>query len=110
MLIFGEDLSPNYQLQIGNEKITASHGGIHMGVPLTSKRDFEEKEIQNRISRAECAFYAVQGLGNEFVPVTPVVASKVYWSVCMPRMTHGIEVATISDTSMSTEHMAKWPK
>jgi hypothetical protein len=100
VVIFGTDLCPDLDLKLGDNLISVKDGSVHMGVPLSSDKQYESAYIQDRINSAKRAFYAVQGLGNQHVPVTPVVASKLYWAVCIPRMTHGLEVATLSDNSV----------
>ena len=40
------------------------------------------------------------GLGNIHAPITPVITSKLYWSICVPKMTHDCEMATLSEGSM----------
>ena len=38
--------------------------------------------------------------------ITPIVASRLYWSVCIPCMTHGLEVALLSENAVSTLEQA----
>ena len=40
---------------------------------------------------------AARGMGNKCVPVNPIVLSRIYWSVSIPRMLFGAEIVPISD-------------
>ena len=41
----------------------------------------------------------MKGIGSYNVPLSPVVASKLYWDVCAPKLTYGFEVMDINHTS-----------
>jgi hypothetical protein len=100
VVIFGTDICPDLELKLGCNVISVKDGSGHMGVSLSSHRRYESAYIQDRIDSGHRAFYSVQGLGNQRIPVTPVVASKLYWAICIPRMTYGLEVATLADRSV----------
>ena len=99
VIIFGTDLCPSLKLKLGDKEIVTKDGGSHMGVPLTNVAKFESEYIQDRIDSAQRSFFSVQGLGNTYTPVTPIVASKLYWNICVPKLTHGLEIACLSETS-----------
>ena len=42
--------------------------------------------------------YGIKGIGSYNVPVSPLTASKLYWDVCIPKLTYGFEVMDIKDT------------
>jgi hypothetical protein len=46
--------------------------------------------------------YSIKGIGSRRVPVTPVTASKLYWSVCVPKLTYGFEVMDVKSSSLET--------
>ena len=101
IIIFGKDSCPNLSLHLGPNALTISSGGIHMGIPLSCSNDFELKHVQDRIDSGRKAYFSVQGLGNKFYPVPPPVASKLYWAISVPRMTHGLEATCLSDKAVT---------
>ena len=112
LIIFGKDLCPDLDIKLGGDVIKVKNGGWHMGVPLTDSAQYEAQCIQEKIDSGKRAYFSIQGLGNKYLPVPPVVSAKLYWSVCVPRMTHGLEISMLSDSSMSKleqahGHMAK---
>ena len=42
----------------------------------------------------------LQKEGSKQVPISPVTASKLYWNVCIPKLTYGIEVMDIKRSSV----------
>jgi hypothetical protein len=96
---FGNDLCPSTELRLGDQQIVVKNGGIHMGIPLTLDGVFEANCVQDRIDSAHRAYYSIQGLGNKYSPVTPLVASKLYWAICVPRLIYGLEIACLSATN-----------
>ena len=95
IMIFGRDCCPGTELNIGGKVIHVKDTCKHMGIPLSVSSPAQTKRIEDRIDKGEKAYFAVQGLGNRRLPVTPVVSSKLYWSVCVPRMMHGLEVTDL---------------
>jgi hypothetical protein len=89
-------------LKLGDRDIATKNVGSHMGVPLTDAAKYESEYIQDRIDTAQRTFFYVQGLGNKYIPVTPVVSSKLYWTICVPRLTHGLEIASLSESSIKS--------
>ena len=100
VLIFGEDACPKLHLSLGDKIISVRQGASHMGIALTSNRKYECEYVQDKINSAKRAYYCVQGLGNSHIPVTPMISSKLYWAISIPIMTHGMEIATLSEQSV----------
>ena len=44
--------------------------------------------------------YAANGLGSNYIPVTPKSLSNIYWSVAIPKMLYGLEVCPINENSI----------
>ena len=100
ILVFGKDSCPNTQLFIGSKEIVVKDGSYHMGIPVTDSGIVMSRLIEERIDKGQKAYFAVQGLGNKRLPVTPVVASKIYWSVCVPKIMHGLEICKVKDSDL----------
>ena len=69
------------QLRLGDNQLKVKDGGPHMEIIHTENAQFETAYVQDRISSVERAYFSEQGLGNQYLPVTPIVDSKLYWSL-----------------------------
>ena len=112
VIAYGKDLCPHRHLWFGGEKVRLKDGSSHMGVVLTDNKQFEAEAIADKISSSQKAYYAVQGIGSHRVPLTPAVASQLYWAISIPRLTHGCATTSLSPSSIkamdqSHGHMAK---
>ena len=67
----------------------------HMGVKLCTDKKSEKLAIDERIGGARTALLAARGMGNNFSPVPPNVLSKLYWSICIPKLVYGLDVTHI---------------
>ena len=101
ILVFGKDNCPNTTLYLGDKEISVKDGSFHMGIPLSDSPTVMTKLIQGRVDKGQKAFFSVQGLGNTRLPVTPVILSKLYWTVCVPKMMYGLEVSQVKDSDMN---------
>ena len=73
-----------------------------MGLILTPAKGSEFEFIKDRVSAGKRSYYAIQGIGSKAVPLTPLVASKLYWNIAVPRMTYGLELLQLSQKCMDT--------
>jgi hypothetical protein len=71
-----------------------------MGVNLTTCQAAEKEFIRDRCSSGRRSFYAIQSIGCRLVPLVPEISSMLYWRICIPRMLYGLEVFTLSDSSL----------
>ena len=64
--------------------------------------------IRDRISAGRRAFHAVQGLGSQAVPLSPVTASNLYWNIAVPKMAYGAQVlsSNVFDCELEKAHTA----
>lgn len=113
LMIFGDDKSPTVPVMLGHAEIGIKTSDEHMGIYIGHSTEGERKFLDKRIQKAKSAFFMSQSLGTKRVPVTPVVMTKLYWSVCIPRLTHGLEIVPISTGSVDMleqahSNMAKW--
>jgi hypothetical protein len=106
VLIFGNDASSTMTLHLGNHPICQKDGHPHMGVMLASKKSCYVDSAKANSQRAIRTFYALQSIGSRAVPLTPKVTSKLYWSVCIPRMVYGMEVLDGDDAVISVMEKA----
>ena len=100
IMIFGENSSPDIPITLGGREIKVKQSGEHMGIYIGYDRESEQQFIKNRIQKGRKAFFAAQGIGSRTVPLPPMSASKVYWSVCVPRMLHGLEIMPLSTPNL----------
>ena len=70
------------------------------------KRNMEVDFVKQRTDKARKTFFAVESIGSRAYPASPLVKSKLYWSKCMTRMIHGLEILPLSNPSVAM--MAKW--
>ena len=106
VLVFGVDDNPDEAVRIGNDVIPVVASSKHMGVVLTPTKGKEYEFVEDKISSGKRAYYAVQGIGSNSVPITPQVGSKLYWSLSVPRMTYGMEILHMSPKSMDALEVA----
>ena len=106
IVIFGKDTCPKQTLRLGGSAIEVLQGDVHMGVLLSHDREMEIAFTKQRIGKAMRAFFAAQGLGSSYVPVSPTVLTRLYWTNCITTMTHGIEVFTLSKPSFELMEQA----
>ena len=94
-MIWGRDKWPELPIRLGNEEMQVVKEGRHMGITLTpGKRDHVYTE---RIGKGKAILMAACGIGNAQVPVPQTTLSKIYWNMCVPRMTYGLEVVPTSE-------------
>ena len=62
-----------------------------MDTNATAESDY----VNNRISSCRSMLFAAKGIGSKQVPVSTVTASKLYWSVCIPKLTYGFEIMDV---------------
>jgi hypothetical protein len=106
ILIFGEDTCPRRPLSLGGSEIVVKKGDEHMGIFIGDDLELEKQFIKKRIQKARKAYFMSQNIGSRSVPITPIAMSKLYWSVCIPSMTHGLEVSPLNSGSVDLMEQA----
>ena len=91
-MIWGKDKSPEIPLVFGDAEIKIVDKSRHLGIVLHNNNVTSSKIMTARISDGRSSLLAARGIGSNLVPVNPVVLSRIYWSVSVPRMLFGIEV------------------
>jgi hypothetical protein len=100
VMMYGKDTFPGHPLLLGREVLKVKQAETHMGILLTQDRDLKVNYIKERINKGLRAFFSIQSIGSRCIPVSVPVQSKLYWSNCISRMTYGMEVMAISDSSV----------
>ncbi len=98
VVIFGKDESPGTKVKLGENVIMESKCEHHLGLGLCTNKKEELDYVINRISACRPVLFSMKCIGSKHVPVSAVTASKLYWSVCIPKLTYGIEVMNVSST------------
>ncbi len=96
ILIFGKDTNPRFDVKLGNHVIDVTHCEKHVGVAISTNAKKQEENMRARIAQCKSVLYGIQAIGSKSVPVTPVVSSKLYKSVCIPKLLYGCEVLNLS--------------
>jgi hypothetical protein len=95
IIIFGKDNNPSRTLKLGAKEIAVKNKGTHMGVLLTSIDAEKSEWINGKVQVAKRDLNAILSLGSHRIPVSPKAASHLYWSVCMTKFCHGLEIAEL---------------
>lgn len=97
VLVFGNDTLPRVKIVLGNSEIKVSDCQVHVGVPLCSTKKAERQAIEDRVSSARQTFFIIKALTPASVMLNPTVATKLYWSLCISKVTYGLEVWPVDD-------------
>ena len=95
-MIWGTDSEPDLSVKLGNIELDKVTSCKHMGIKISTDKNSCDI-ISERIGKARLPLLCARGLGSAAVPVTPCVLSKIYNSVCIPRMLYGYEATYISE-------------
>ena len=100
LLIFGKDQFPDVKVKLGNDVIKASDTHMHVGIPLCTSKASERKAIQDRSSACRQTLFTIKGVTPVPQMLNPITMSKLYWSLCVTKLTYGIEVWPIGRIGM----------
>ena len=95
-LIWGTDRAPNVPIMFGNCALELVDKNRHLGIVLHNKNVPSSKIMDTRIGEGRASLLAARGMGSKRIPVNPIVLSRIYWSVSIPRMLFGVEVVPIN--------------
>ena len=101
VIIFGRDLCPMRQLCMGEQPIDIVECDTHLGVPLASKPGKIIIAMNDRVNIGRRNFFASLSLGSRSCPMSPVIVSKLYWSVVIPQMTYGLELLNLPSRAIA---------
>lgn len=111
-LNFGKDTDPGTNVMIGNNTINSVERHTHVGVPVCTSKGAEKKAIDERLSATMQVYNTIKAICSPPGMMNPATMSKLYWSLCVPKMTYGMEVWPISIQSNNAmekvhNHVAK---
>lgn len=101
-LVFGKDRQKDMNITLGGYKIKESKSEPHLGGVLATTAAKEQEYINLRIDACQNMCYASQSLGSSSVPVTPVILSKLYHSVCLPKLCYAVETMELDPKCIDT--------
>ena len=77
-------------------------GHEHVGTMLASNEKVVSEYMKKRTSACKRPGHAIMAIGSKQAPITPITASKLYWSVCISRLCYGLEIMHINGEVMDT--------
>ena len=100
VLLWGNDTDPNVDIVMNENVIDINVSAKHMGVMLCTDKKSECIAFEERVGSAKSVLMAARGMGNNFVPMAPSILSKLYWSMCIPKLVYGLEVTNVYDENV----------
>ena len=97
LLLFGNKPTIPTNVYMGNELIPAVKGEKHLGVYLSESNKDITNYWEKRVDSCKAIVYTTQGLGNHIIPVNPIISSKIYQQICVPKLCYGTEVCLLND-------------
>jgi hypothetical protein len=107
IIIFPQHVN-EYTFWLGEENIPIVNKAKHLGIMNYVKNKDESKYIIEKVCEAKRSFIAAKGLGNNCVPLSTTISSKLYWSICVPIVTYGMEISIISNECMNILEDMHW--
>ena len=95
VIAFGKDLCPGIPLLLGAIPVEIKPSEEHVGTLLTDRSAEITKYIKKRIEQCKKRSCAITGIGSRNAPMLPKPASKLYWTVCVPKLTYGLHLMSL---------------
>ena len=102
LMIWGHDRDSATNVFFGDKVINKSTKCKHMGITLVTETGMSKNVTCARVGSGRNMLFASRGLGSTSVPMAPNVLSRLYWSICIPKMTYGLDVTPITDSGIET--------
>ena len=99
ILIFGK-VNKDMCFTIDGKKLIIVDGYKHLGVPLCSSSNAQLKFIEERVDSLKVSCHMIRSIGSSTGGTSPISASKLYWSVTIPKLLYGCEVWPICEQGM----------
>ena len=96
----GPDKDKDVQIMLDKTPLKKVECSNHVGVPICSNKMSEKEPVRQRISACRRTFYSVKAASA--VGFDVVTLSKLYWTICVPKLLYGVEVWQPSKTSMAS--------
>jgi hypothetical protein len=100
VMCFGKDVSPDRRLCLGDTSLIVCTSQMHMGVMLTDTNT-SRGVTGEKVQQCRKTYFMLQGVGSSNTKLPPFIGSKLYKSICLPRLTYGAEVLNISPGSVA---------
>ena len=85
-------------VRLGDNVLPQLKGCVHVGVPLSENQNWLDAFIQKRILKGERSVFAVMSMSTTDYPIPPNTLSKIYWSMSVPQIAYGLNMAMLSST------------
>ena len=102
VVVFGEKNIEEAPFKMGESKIHVVPANEHVGTLLTQSKWEMISHIKGRVESCNKPGYAITSIGSKAAPMTPVSASKLYWSVCVPKLTYGLHLSPLPSEAIDT--------
>ena len=100
IMTWGTDQFPEIPVTLGNSKLKIVDQSTQVGIKLANSKAGKDRIIHERIGKARHVISAARGIGNNSIPVSVTVLSKIYWAIVVKRMVFGLEVYVIDENNM----------
>ena len=101
-LLYGIDTMPHVDIKIGNVCVKTEPAFKHVGNTLCTTRRDQKHAIETRICAARQVVLAARGIGSKRVPVPPLVLSRIYWTVAIPKLLYGLDVTPLHESDIES--------
>ena len=87
-LAYGNDTHDKTPIKLGEHTVHTVTHSTHVGVPIYTNKKGESELVAQKASTCRKTFYMLEGIGK----LNPMSASKLYRSICLPKLLYGCEV------------------
>ena len=99
-LCIGTDENPNQKVTLGGKALKEVNYQTHVGIPLCKSKKAEKQAVDDRVRQCRQTLFMIQAVCPTPLAMNPVTASKLYWALCIPKMTYGAEVWGLDTNSV----------
>ena len=100
LMIWGVDTQPSLEVTFGGDILKPVEICKHMGIKLYTNRNQVKCIYEDRIGLAKRVMFTAKGIGSQSIPVPPLILSKIYWTVAIPKLLYGLDVCPIEESSI----------
>ena len=106
MMLWGHEREPYTRPKLGNQTLTMVSSTKHMGINISHDIKKNHEDINSRVAAAQSVILSARGIGSHVSPVPPLILSKIYWAISIPKMTYGLEVKPVTDMQIDVMEKA----
>ena len=100
VIIFGKDTTKHEPL--GNDVFELVNGDEYEGTMLSPHNRVVSGYTKKRVNDGKRPGHAIMAIGSRNAQLTPITGSKLYWAVCIPKVTYGSEVMDLKRETMAS--------